>query len=177
MGRALTQRGDRLSATVLKRKTVITRPRTYLDTHHMSLGPAQRKSLPLGPQLSQGSRSLRILCFSCILVGQLCHLEGFHVSYCPARDISHRATGQSITSTCMDWPGQTSKRPSSAWVSPVAPSLPTPHSRFAFLFLGCSPCTPKSLVQILPLPRVQELPWLNHLPTQRFCPSWSGVGP
>lgn len=52
LGWALTQRSDRLSATVFKRKTVITRPRTYLDLHHMSLRPAQMRSLPLGVQLS-----------------------------------------------------------------------------------------------------------------------------
>lgn len=39
------QRSDRLAATVFKRKSMITRPRTYLDLHHMSLGPAQIKSL------------------------------------------------------------------------------------------------------------------------------------
>lgn len=44
-GWALTQRSDRLSATVFKRKPMITRPRTYLDLHHMPLGPAQMKSL------------------------------------------------------------------------------------------------------------------------------------
>jgi hypothetical protein len=32
------QRSDRLSATVFKRKSMITRPRTYLDLHHMLLG-------------------------------------------------------------------------------------------------------------------------------------------
>lgn len=81
---ALTQRSDRLSATVFKRKTMITRPRTYLDLHHMSLGPAQMKastprgSLKLREFISKNSLLFRL---SCRLV--LPFPKGFQVSHFP----------------------------------------------------------------------------------------------
>lgn len=81
------QRSDRLAATVFKRKSMITRSRTYLDLHHMSLGPAQIKaSAPRGSVKSREFISENSLFFmhSCGLA-QPFPKQGFHVSHFPGR--------------------------------------------------------------------------------------------